>query len=84
MKAIKKADYVIIQRVPTECVDRTTECESLEAAVNEAEWIWAHLTERERKVRKAFYILRCADPSVHSPQHLTGEVVRDFKAGEVR
>ena len=40
---------------------------------------WDHLTEREKRERRAFYLLKTVDPDPESEYHYDGDIIKDWK-----
>lgn len=56
----------------------TTECETLEKAISEADKQWGYLTRREKQQRD-FFILLSENPDEDAENHLSGDVVKAYK-----
>ena len=54
----------------------TTECETEEAAIKEAERQFNQLSEHDRKKRDMFYVLESVNPDEDADDHFDGNEVR--------
>ena len=69
--------YVFIDDCETELFNQ--EFDEKEDAINEAQATWNHLSESDKKRRKAFCIIESVNPDEESENHLDGETIRIWK-----
>lgn len=57
----------------------TEEFDSVEEAVQSADWAWCGLSEKDKARRTEFFVLESANPDVDAENHLDGDIVRRWK-----
>lgn len=55
------------------------EFNTAEEAIKQADIEWAHLTEKEKRDRTAFYILESVNPDEDAENHYDGNPIKDYK-----
>lgn len=69
--------YIIMDYVGGDCF--TTEFESKEEALQEADGQWEHLTRYDQKRRTEFYVLESVNPDEEAPNHYDGYIVKRWE-----
>ena len=69
--------YIIIDQTKTDWF--TTEFDSKERAIKEAQKQWDWLTASDRERREAFYVLESVNPDEEAENHLDGNIVWEAK-----
>ena len=77
-KEDKKMRYIVMDEVKNGDIF-TEEHETLEAAIESAEYDWNHLSESDKKHRESFIVLKSANPDVDAENHLDGDIVKRWK-----
>ena len=57
----------------------TEEFDSVEEAVQSADWDWCWLSEKDKARRTEIFVLKSANPDRDAEDHLEGDIVRRWK-----
>lgn len=68
--------YIVMDVTKTDIF--TTECETAEKAISEADKQFSYLTEADKKKRTEFYILESIDPDEDSEAHFDGDIIKKY------
>lgn len=71
------ARFVVVDQKDNDCF--STECDTMEQAIMEADNQWGLLTNAEKKSRIAFYILESVNPDEEAVDHFDGNIVKNYK-----
>lgn len=69
--------YIIIDDYKGDCF--SSEFNTAEEAIKQADIEWAHLTEKEKRNRTAFYVLESVNPDEDAENHYDGTPIKNYK-----